>query len=246
MVKKWTGCVGDSEFFLAAPPGFRPFRKEEPVEVYTRTLPHWRQPGCSYFVTFRTADSLPAAARTEMAARREEWDRENPPPYSEAQLAERGRLLSNVEERWLDAGHGACPFGLRQPRDLLEAALREAGVKHATTRAYVCMPNHVHAIIGPVAGVEDEEKPGRLEDALRMIKGRSSYQVNLALKTSGALWAREGYDRIVRDRKHLWRCLQYIGRNPRKAGLRAGSHARWVCKDWKEAGWVFKPPELRR
>lgn len=195
---------GDTEFFLAAPPWFRAFRPDEPVEVYTRTLPHWRQEGCTYFVTFRTADSLPKPARDALAARRAAWDEAHPPPHSEEQMEERARVLSDLEEQWLDAGHGACPFALRAPRDLLEAALKNAGAKEARTVAYVCMPNHVHALLIPLEGK-------RLEDALKLIKGRSSFQVNRALGQSGSLWFREGFDRIVRNRQHLWRCLQYIG-----------------------------------
>ena len=31
------------------------------IVKHRRTLPHWEQSGCSYFVTFRLADSLPPA-----------------------------------------------------------------------------------------------------------------------------------------------------------------------------------------
>ena len=42
----------------AAPPGFQGLRTDIPVTVYYRHLPHWRQDGATYFVTFRLADSL--------------------------------------------------------------------------------------------------------------------------------------------------------------------------------------------
>ena len=38
---------------------FKPFDPYGKVDVYSRHLPHWRQDGCTYFVTFRQNDSLP-------------------------------------------------------------------------------------------------------------------------------------------------------------------------------------------
>src|SRR5256885_1477854 len=38
---------------------FRAFNPYDEVRIARRRLPHWRQPGVSYLVTFRLADSLP-------------------------------------------------------------------------------------------------------------------------------------------------------------------------------------------
>ena len=35
------------------------------LDAWGRHLPHWRQPGTVYFVTFRTADSVPAKVLAE-------------------------------------------------------------------------------------------------------------------------------------------------------------------------------------
>ena len=58
---------------LPAPPGFRGFDEHRPVRFYRRHLPHWRQEGITYFVTFRLADALPQAKLRELAAMRKEW-----------------------------------------------------------------------------------------------------------------------------------------------------------------------------
>ena len=50
-------------FNLDPPPGFRGLDPHRPVKIYTRNLPHWRQAGASYFVTFHLADALPAARK---------------------------------------------------------------------------------------------------------------------------------------------------------------------------------------
>ena len=38
---------------------FTPFSEDRPVRIYRTNLPHWRQDGCTYFITFRLADSSP-------------------------------------------------------------------------------------------------------------------------------------------------------------------------------------------
>lgn len=44
---------------LSAPPNFRGLDPDKPIRVYYRYLPHWRQDGATYFVTFRLGDALP-------------------------------------------------------------------------------------------------------------------------------------------------------------------------------------------
>ena len=53
---------------LTAPPGFQGLCADEEVTIYVRHLPHWRQPGATYFVTFRLHDSLPQCKLRELAA----------------------------------------------------------------------------------------------------------------------------------------------------------------------------------
>jgi putative transposase len=38
---------------------FQPFQPKGLLETYRLSLPHWRQPGVTYFLTTRLADSLP-------------------------------------------------------------------------------------------------------------------------------------------------------------------------------------------
>ncbi|HSG71752.1 MAG TPA: hypothetical protein VLA12_15120, partial [Planctomycetaceae bacterium] len=49
----------NDSFNLPAPPGFRGMHPDLPVRIYRRHLPHWRQEGATYFLTFRLADSIP-------------------------------------------------------------------------------------------------------------------------------------------------------------------------------------------
>jgi hypothetical protein len=63
---------------LPPPPCFQGLHPDKPVTVYQRHLPHWRQDGATYFVTFRLADSLPQSKLDELAALKEAWQRRHP------------------------------------------------------------------------------------------------------------------------------------------------------------------------
>src|SRR5262249_62338873 len=63
---------------LPPPPGFQGLHPDNPVTVYQRHLPHWRQDGATYFVTFRLADSLPQSKLDELALLKEAWERQHP------------------------------------------------------------------------------------------------------------------------------------------------------------------------
>ena len=56
-------------------PTFRAFDADGPMRVYYRHLPHWRQPGATYFVTFRQVDSIPKAVLAEWFDVRQRWYR---------------------------------------------------------------------------------------------------------------------------------------------------------------------------
>src|SRR5438477_6661213 len=103
---------------------FTPFDREAPVARYGRHLPHWRQEGCTYFVTFRLADSIPQDKLRQWERELADWLRRNPEPHSAAQRAEYHERFTERFQRWLDAGQGSCR--LRDPAlsTLVEEALR--------------------------------------------------------------------------------------------------------------------------
>ena len=63
----------DEMWNLSAPPEFQGLRDDLPLTVYFRHLPHWRQEGATYFVTFRLIDALPKAKLHELRRLRTEW-----------------------------------------------------------------------------------------------------------------------------------------------------------------------------
>jgi REP element-mobilizing transposase RayT len=220
---------------LPPPPGFQGLHPDKPVTFYERNLPHWRQAGATYFVTFRLGDSLPQDKLRELEGFKREWERRHPPPRSGKELDELARELVDRIERWLDQGYGDCV--LKQPNfaSLVTEAMHHFDGNRYELGAYVVMPNHVHLIVRPM-DVEDDA----LELILKSWKQFSARRINTATGGRGMLWQQESFDRIVRDAEHLYRALQYIGRNPDKAGLTKKQCPLWVRPEWVELGWKFE------
>ena len=105
--------------------------------------------------------------------------------------------------------------------------------QRCVTFCYAVMPNHCHVVVQPLGTYE-------LEDILDSWKGYVGYMVNKRLRRHGTLWQEESFDRIIRDEEHLFRVVQYIGNNPRKAKLPHDQWHRWIHPDWEAAGWGFR------
>jgi len=89
------------------------FNPRADIEKHTTVLPHWEQPGASYFVTFRLADSLPQKMLDDWKRKRDAWIEAHPKPWTPDVEKEFHERFSSTIERWLDAGHGSCV--LRDP-----------------------------------------------------------------------------------------------------------------------------------
>lgn len=220
---------------LPAPPGFQGLRDDLPLRVYYRLLPHWRQAGATYFVTFRLADSLPKNERNELESIKREWHARHPHP-TKAELQEFTSTTMLRIDSWLDQGCGECVLKSQAVVDILVEAFHHFDAKHYSLGAFVIMPNHVHMLVRPF---DDDEHA--LERVLQSRKRHTATRINELLGKTGTLWQEESFDRIVRDEEHLYRCLQYIGDNPRRAGLPSGFY-RWVSPSWRAAGWDFVDP----
>src|SRR6476661_6173908 len=102
---------------------FRGFDRYDEVRTPRRRLPHWRQPGVSYFVTFRLADSVPQPLLRQWRYERAIWVRLHPQPW-----------------------------GADEVRAEVEVCLLQFDGNRYDIDAFVLMPNHVHAVIKPTSG----------------------------------------------------------------------------------------------
>jgi REP element-mobilizing transposase RayT len=209
-------AAADHDPLMNVPIPFVPFRRFEPLRFYqSNRIPHWRQGDCTYFVTFRLGDSLPEAAWREMEHERSQW------------LDDHGGILENLSEEdcrefehrfavlldaSLDRGFGRCLLRKDEIRTIVVEAFRHLDRHQARVGDFVIMPNHVHVLLTPLRGVE-------LEASLKALKGFTSREINRWIGSTGSLWQRDSYDRIVRDGEELGRIQDYIAGNPVAAGL---------------------------
>lgn len=210
---------------------FQSFDEEGSVRVYYHgVLPHWRQAGCTYFVTYRQADALPQGVIREFEFERNEWLSHrgiDPSQLTDGTFNWRETIgkLSKDDQRlyektmatklnnYLDAGHGSCVLKRPEIGQVVVESLEFFDKQRTLLGDYVVMPNHVHALLRPLPGHE-------LEEILQAIKSYSSSRINGILNRNGRFWMRESHDHIVRDYEQLVAYQTYIRANPGKAGLR--------------------------
>jgi REP element-mobilizing transposase RayT len=207
------------------------------VTCYFRHLPHWRQDGATYFVTFRLADSLPQAKLEELKRLKVEWERKQGVLLMARESRPTKELVRRPQERvecWLDQGMGSCV--MRDPALAAEliAAMKHFDGERYELGCYVVMPNHAHVVVRPF-----HPETTSLEEIVGCWKKFSARRINARLGVAATLWQEETYDRIIRDEEHLWRVIQYIGANPAKAGLATDTCPLWLRPQWLELGWRF-------
>jgi REP element-mobilizing transposase RayT len=162
---------------------------------FHRRLEHRSRPYSAYFVTWRLDGSLPVTRVTDF------WTSDGP------KFVELDQLLDAVSTgpRWLER---------RDVAGVVVSALLK-GVRESRYEldAWVLMPNHVHIALRSL-GDQD------LASTVKSIKGSSAHAANRLLNRTGSrFWAKDYFDRRIRDREHEGRVTRYIENNPVKAGL---------------------------
>lgn len=197
------------------------FNPDKEIDIHTHRLPHWQQREVFYFVTWRLADSLPQAKLKQWREEKEMWLRLHPEPWDGETEEEYHRRFSDRIDKWLDAGEGSCV--LREPR--LANIVAEAFQYFDSTRydlvAFVVMPNHVHVLFRLHA-------PHRLEEVIKSWKGFTAREINKHLGKRGTLWQEDYWDRMVRNERHFFKCIEYIQKNPGRAKLKKGEYVLFV------------------
>lgn len=221
-------------------PPFKAFNPDASVRIYFTNMPHWRQDGCTYFVTYRLANSIPRQILDRWNQEKAKWIAArgvkiaDPRQWKDGflQLKEGDRstflkLFNRQLNSFLDEGRGRCV--LRAPR-CAKAVL--AGWEYFNGIRYrlgdvIVMPNHVHLLVTP-------HPSWSLEDVLRSRKRQSAREINAITGHSGSLWQKHSFDHIVRTANSLLWFQQYIADNPQKAKIQKGGclHRR---HDWTNA-----------
>ncbi|GEP41807.1 transposase [Brevifollis gellanilyticus] len=200
---------------------FIPFNPAERVEISHGLLPHWQQTGRTYFITWRTADSIPVKLWKQWQAERDDWLFTHKASLAELRTlsAELQREYHNrFSRRWqdhLDECHGECLLRQSAIRSTIESALRHFDGQRYDLGDFVLMPNHVHVLVTLHADID-------VEKTCFSWKRFSGGKINELLGRSGEFWQPESFDHIIRTAVSLRRIQQYIEENPAKARLCPG------------------------
>ncbi|MFT4129827.1 REP-associated tyrosine transposase [Labrys sp. (in: a-proteobacteria)] len=162
-------------------------------------LPHFDTPEIVQFVTFRLADSLPA------------WVEDR----RETSVEMRRRVESKLDE-----GMGTCWLANTDIALLVEGALLAFHMQRYRLWSWCIMPNHVHCLF-------DLKDGWRLADVVKSWKSYTAARANRILGRQGVFWQADYFDRYMRSEDQMARTIDYIERNPVKAGL--CTH----CTEWR-------------
>jgi len=162
-------------------------------------LPHFDKDGYTQFMTFRLADSVPQAVLENWRAELERGD------ISDADFRRR-------VEYYLDQNYGEGSLRIAAIADTLQETLLKWDGTRYKLISWVIMPNHAHILLSPSA-------ENSLSDIMHSIKSFTAHEANIVLNRKGQFWAKEYFDRYIRDRKHFASTIAYIENNPVKARL---------------------------
>jgi len=173
-------------------------------------LPHLNAPNLVQHVIMRLADSLPIETRKTL---------------DKARPADRVAIVDGA----LDQGHGRRDLTAPIIAELVQNALLTFDGERYALLAWCVMPNHVHVLL-------ELRSSYRLDQIVHSWKSYTAVAANRLLARTGSFWAREYFDRFMRDEEHLARTAAYIEGNPVKAGLCE------YISDWRFssawAGWT--------
>ena len=184
------------------------FDPGSPVGRLKGNLPHWRQDGVTYFVTFRLDDSIPQAKLRHWLTERKQWLDHHAAPHDIATQREFNRLFTQRFLRWLDAGYGECILSRPDVRELIVDTLRHFDGQRYRLADWVIMPNHVHVLLSPLGD-------RTLSGILHSWKSFTAQAINRLLGRQGPVWQKESFDHIVRNPESFERIARYIQDNPK-------------------------------
>lgn len=177
-------------------------------------IPHIDPGGCTQFITFRLAGSMPQAVLDQWRAELEKGE------ITDAGFRKRIEIYldQNYGERWLSDARIA---------GLVQDTLLNLDGKRYRLIAWVIMPNHVHILIETLEG-------NPLSEIMQSIKSYTAHEANKLLGRKGSFWFKEYFDRYIRDGRHFQATVRYIEENPVKARLCTKP------EDWKFSSAYFR------
>ena len=182
------------------------FDRNDDFESHGSNLPHRQQQQKVLFITFRLADSLPAARLEELKLMKLQFEANHPRPWGGDILTLYYNTFGFTIDKWLANGHGCCVLRNPEVRKVLQDTIEYNDGYRYSIHSYVIMPNHVHLLFSPF---EDIDK------ILHSIKRHSAIEINRLTGRHGQLWQKESFDHLVRSEEYFQKYRLYIKDNPK-------------------------------
>ena len=206
---------------------FNPFDPDTSLAItYGSHLPHWEQIGATYFVTWRTLDSMPGAVIDAWLEDRNKWLAQNNLEVSKLKEwpeDKKTRYHVSFSNRWLnelDQCHGECVLRRQDLKKIVYDSILSFQDERYEIHDFVIMPNHVHVLFTPLS-----DHPVR--EICKSWKKFTAGQINRALSRNGKFWQKESFDHLVRSERSFGAFSRYIRENPTVANLREGNYWLW-------------------
>lgn len=207
-------------------------------EHYRRKLPHFQQPGQSYFVTFVLKGTMPKGAMKKYLEVLEQAkihlkQLKTLIPPKESKNERLSTELQQAKNRYLIAlrkyraaydktlhKSNNDHFSLIKPDNsvIIKEALQFWENKKLHIHAWCIMSNHVHWVIS-LYNVDENNNPVYLEDILHSVKLFSARRINANENREGQLWEHESFDTTIRNDRHFINTVNYTIQNPVSAHL---------------------------
>ncbi|MDB6140472.1 MAG: hypothetical protein JWO94_3544 [Verrucomicrobiaceae bacterium] len=219
------------------------FNSRAPLEITQKRLPHWEQGGATYFITFRTADSIPRDVLTKWLDERSHWLSQHGiegskndwqqqlESLSDSAKYEYHRTLTMLWHEHLDNCHGACLLRQAELAQIVADALLHFDGQRYHISDFVIMPNHVHVLVGV-------DQIGDMRRLCRSWKKYSATQINNRLRLKGEFWQSDSFDHLVRNENSYLKFRRYIADNPVKAQLGPGEYHLWQSSPLPQSSTV--------
>ena len=198
---------------------------------YNRKLPHWQPAEGTFSITYRLAGSLPLSV---IHALKENYVYQKSLPENQSEASKKClreeyfEQFDNELEKNQDEPHW---LKINSIAKLVMESLLFNNTKQYTLWTACLMSNHVHIVLSLLPGSQ------LLSKILQSHKRFTAIESNKLLQRSGAFWAEESYDTIIRNDVHFYRAVNYCIQNPVKAG---------IASNWFDWHWTYLHPELEK
>lgn len=199
-------------------------------EHYRGNLPHFQQPGQSYFVTWVLFDAIPKGALFNLSLKLREIndriDKLIKHNISDPEIAKlrgiyketRRKYFLKTEEILHTKKDNSVDLSKAENIEIIREALTFWENKKIKNYCFCIMPNHVHWVFDTLE-LDENGMPVYLQDLMHSVKLFSARRINKLEGRKGTLWLDESYDVTIRNNIHLHNSIEYTLNNPVKAGL---------------------------